>query len=62
MGASDFYEDEFKSLVNSMLHERPEMRPTIQGILESPYMQGKILSNEEYTFTMKNYLEKEQMS
>jgi len=57
-GDMNFYDEDFKNLVSSMLNEKPEMRPNMQEIYDHPWLQGRILCEEEFRQEMKNYLEK----
>ena len=43
----DFYTEEFKDLVQQMLHLDPNQRPTMEQILAHPWMQGGEPSESE---------------
>jgi serine/threonine protein kinase len=53
---TDFYSEDFKSLITSMLDEEPDNRPSIDDIINTPWFQGPVLNPEEYRAEMKNYL------
>jgi len=46
---------DFISLIDSMLSHNPEDRPSIQGILESPYIIENLLDDKEYERAITSY-------
>jgi len=51
----EFFSEEFKSLVSSMLAEEPEKRPSLEEIIESKWYQGPSYDEEEYKVEMTKY-------
>jgi len=58
----NFFNEEAIDLINWMLCEDAESRPTIQDIKGHPWFQKEILSKEKYQEAMRNYMNKSKRS
>jgi len=54
----EFYSKEFISLVNWMLSEAPADRPSLEQIVNHPWFQQEIWTDEKYVDEMKSYVTK----
>ena len=54
---ANLYSEEFKELVNSMLAEESDQRPTIKAIKNSKWFQGPVLDDESFQMEVKSYMQ-----